>query len=128
MLKGCARRCFAPKTDKHREERKMTYNFQDEPNPSMPTEVTSTGSVYLVDGTPQGDLLTSAFSGRTIAVSVVPPHGWSLDFVRWSNGGDGTFPVPAPGVEDVHPFSYAVSQNGTRLSGNGHFKIKKQTG
>lgn len=105
----------------------MTYNFKDEANPSMPTEIDATGGVILQAGSPQGDLITDAFSGSTISVSIVPPSGWSLDSVVWPNGGNGTFTVPAPGVEETHPFTYTVSQRGQSQSSSGYFKIKKQS-
>jgi len=105
----------------------MTYNFTDDPTPSMPSEVDSSGALTLTDGTPQGDYLTTNFSGSTVTVSIVPPLGYTLDTVTWPNGGNGTFNVPAPGGEDTYAFSYAVSNGDTRLTDNGQFKIKKQT-
>ena len=104
----------------------MTYNFRDDPSPSMPIQIDATGALSLADGTPQGDLLTDAFSGTSVAVSVVPPRGWSLDSVDWPNGGRGTFSVPGPGVEEIHAFTYTVSQGGQSMSGSAQFKIKKQ--
>jgi hypothetical protein len=104
----------------------MTYVFTDDPAPVLPSSVGVTGNLSLVNGTPQVDVITNSFSGNTVSVTIQPPRGWSLDSVVWSEGGSGTFSVPAPGVEDTHPFTYTVSQNGTSLTDNGHFKIKKQ--
>lgn len=104
----------------------MTYNFTDDPAPVLPSDVDSTGTLILVDGTPQGDLITDRFTGSTVSVSIAPPRGWSLDSVTWTEGGSGTFSIPEPDVEESHPFVYAVSQNGTSKTGGGHFKIKKQ--
>ena len=103
----------------------MTYNFQDEPAPELATEIDPTGSVTLVDGSPQGDLITDRYSETSVSVSIVPPRGWTLDSVVWVGGGSGTFNVPPEGVEETHQFSYTVSQNGTSLTDDGnHFKIK----
>jgi hypothetical protein len=105
----------------------MTYNFRDDPTPSLPTMIAMTGGVVLQQGSPQGDLITEEFGGDNISVSIVPPRGWSLDAVVWPNGGSGTFSVPDPGVEEVHPFNFTVSQDGQSLSNAGQFKIKKQS-
>lgn len=104
----------------------MTYNFQDEPTPRLPSQIDTSGGVTLQNGTPQGNLITTAFPGRNVSISVLPPRGWALDSVVWPNGGGGTFSIPAPGVEETHPFIYTVSQSGQSLTGSGHFKIKKQ--
>ncbi|MFO7564540.1 MAG: hypothetical protein R6X02_17985 [Enhygromyxa sp.] len=106
----------------------MTYNFTDEPTPVLHSQVDSTGTLTLVNGTPQGDLITDEFSGESVTVYIAPPRGWSLDSVDWPNGGNGTFPIPEPDVEETHPFNFTVkSKDGTNLSSNGHFKIKKQS-
>lgn len=102
----------------------MTYNFRDDPTPAMPAQIDSTGGLSLQEGSPQGDLITTAFTGSDVSVSIVPPRGWSLDSVVWPNGGGGTFSVPAAGQEETHPFTYTVTQNGTSLTDSGHFKIK----
>ena len=104
----------------------MTYNFRDNPAPSMAATINPTGGVSLAEGSPQGDLITEAFSGSSVSVSIVPPQGWSLDGVAWSGGGSGTFSVPALGQEETHSFTYTVSQNGTSLTDGGDFKIKNQ--
>ena len=105
----------------------MTYNFTDHPAPVLPSHVDSTGNLILVNGTPQGDLITDNFTGSSVSVTIVPPRGWNLDSVIWTEGGSGTFSIPEPDVEETHPFVYAVSQNGTSKTGAGHFKIKKQS-
>ncbi len=105
----------------------MNYNFTDEAQPNLNAVIGPTGDVDLANGTIQGDLITDAFSDRSISVSIVPPTGWSLDAVVWSGGGTGTLSVPDPGVETSHPFTYTVSQNGTSLSASGTFKLKRQS-
>ncbi|HLT35252.1 MAG TPA: hypothetical protein VK034_03180 [Enhygromyxa sp.] len=105
----------------------MTYIFTDDPAPVLTTRVDSTGTLSLINGTPQGDLITEAFSGGSVSVSIAPPRGWQLVSVVWSEGGNGTFSIPEPDVEETHPFLYTVAQNGTNLTGSGHFKIKKQS-
>ena len=104
----------------------MTYNFTDEPTPVLSSRVVS-GVLSLVDGTPQGDLITEAFSGNNVSISITPPRGWQLDSVVWTEGGNGTFSIPEPDVEETHPFNFTVSKSGTSLTSNGHFKIKKQS-
>ncbi|WP_146157628.1 hypothetical protein [Enhygromyxa salina] len=84
----------------------------------------TTGTVGLKDGSSQGDLITTNFTGSRISVSIQPPDGWSLDDVVWTSGGTGTFDVPAPGQEHNHEFTYTVSQNGTTQTDGGAFKIK----
>lgn len=105
----------------------MTYNFFDDPAPSLPTEIDVTGAVVLEDGTPQGNLLSSKFSAGSVSVSIIPPSGWTLDSVTWSNGSAGVLPVPNPGVEETHTFEFVVSQRDEKRAGNGNFKIKKQS-
>ncbi len=102
----------------------MTYNFRDEPAPAMAAEIDSAGGLSLRGGSPQGNLITEAFTGSDISVSIVPPRGWSLDSVVWPNGGGGTLTVPAAGQEETHPFTYTVSLDGTSLTDSGQFKIK----
>lgn len=106
----------------------MRYNFHNEPSPSLYTEIDPNGTVQLTDGLTQGDLLTERFSGSNVQVSIVPPRGWSLDTVVWSDGSGGLFSVPAPGSEQSSTFSFTVSQDGTSLTGNGSFKVKKKNG
>jgi hypothetical protein len=106
----------------------MTYNFTDDPSPDLPTLIDAAGDVVLQDGSPQGDLITDAFSGRTVTVSIVPPSGWTLDDVTWTSGGTGTFPIPGVGEVDSYDFSYTVSQEGNSKSNTGNFKIKKTQG
>ena len=105
----------------------LTYNFLDEPTPILETTIDASGSISLTDGAVQGDLITSSFSGGSVSVSIAPPAGWSLDSVTWAGGGSGTISVPDEGTETTHPFSYTVSQNGTSLSSDGNFKVKKQS-
>lgn len=104
----------------------MTYNFRDDPSPTLPSVIDPTGGVALEDGSPQGDLLTSSFGGSQVSVSIEPPSGWSLDSVIWDSGGSGTFDVPPAGTEEAHDFTYTVSQNGSSKQGQGTFKLKKQ--
>ncbi|MEZ4302949.1 MAG: hypothetical protein R3B70_48950 [Polyangiaceae bacterium] len=106
----------------------MPYNFQDDPSPIMPAAVNSSGTVVLVAGSDQGDLITSAFSGSTVSISISPPRGWSLDTLTWVNGGNGTFSIPPLGTEDTHPFIFTVSKNGSSQTNTGQFKIKRQSG
>jgi hypothetical protein len=107
----------------------MTYNFNDVAAPSLPTTIlAATGNVDLVSGSPQGDLLTSAYSGSSVTVTIVPPSGWTLAAVSWSDGGTGTLPVPNPGVENTYTFNYTVAQSGVSKSSGGVFKIKKAGG
>lgn len=104
----------------------MTYNFTDEPAPVLPSAFDAAGALHLVDGTPQGDLITEAFTGSSVSVTIAPPRGWQLDSVAWSGGGSGIFPIPQPDVEETHPFTYTVSNGSTSLTDQGTFKIKKQ--
>lgn len=107
----------------------MTYNFTDDPSPELPTTIDpATGAVALDEGSPQGDYLTHAFSGRTVSISILPPSGWTLDDVTWSGGGTGTFTVPVAGQEETHSFTYTVSQNGSSQNDGGVFKIKRAGG
>ena len=104
----------------------MTYNFYNDPTPAMQAEIDPTGGLNLSEGSPQVELITSEYSGSTVSVSIVPPTGWSLDYVEWSGGGSGTITVPPVGTEHTHAFTYGISQNGTRMSDGGDFKIKNQ--
>lgn len=107
----------------------MTYNFNDVAAPSLLTTILpASGDVALVNGSPQGDYITSAYSGSTVSVTIVPPSGWTLTSVSWSNGSSGTFTVPNPGVENTYTFNYTVSQSGASKSNGGVFKIKKAGG
>lgn len=107
----------------------MSYNFNDVATPSLTTTILpATGDVDLVDGSDQGDLLTSRYSGTSVTVIIVPPSGWTLTSVSWSGGGNGTFTVPNPGVENTYTFNYTVSQSGASKSNGGVFKIKKAAG
>ena len=105
----------------------MTYNFTDEQYPSLETAVDAAGTaVSLIDGSPQGDLLTLEFAGENVQVSIVPPEGWVLERVTWDSSTSGTLPVPEAGTEETHNFTYKVSQEGSgSLSSGGAFKIKK---
>ncbi|MCA9682541.1 MAG: hypothetical protein KC431_11540 [Myxococcales bacterium] len=103
-----------------------TYNFTDEATPTLNTIIDPTGGVTLQEGTVQGDLITSNFTGASVSVSLEPPSGWSLDSVTWAGGESGRLSVPSPGVETSHSFTYTISQNGTSLSSSGNFKIKHQ--
>lgn len=107
----------------------MSYNFTDAATPSLATTILpASGDVDLVDGSPQGDYITTSFSGSTVVVTIVPPSGWTLNSVSWSSG-NGTFSVPSPGVEDIYTFNYTVSQSGGPSKSNGGmFKIKKAGG
>lgn len=105
----------------------MTYNFTDEPEPTLTTTVDATGTaVTLEDGSAQGDYLTTDFSGQQVRVSIAPPQGWVLDTVVWESGGSGTFSVPAAGQEIAHDFTFTISQPGSgTLTNGGRFRIKK---
>ena len=104
----------------------MTYQFNDTPTPVLPTTILpASGDVDLVQGSPQINSLSTAFSGSTVSVTIAPPSGWTLTSVNWSSGGTGTFPVPNPGAEDTYTFDYTVSQNGSSRSNTGVFKIKR---
>lgn len=106
----------------------MTYNFTDAANPTLPTTIVpASGDVDLVDGSPQGDYITTAFAGTTVTVTIVPPSGWTLTSVNWSRG-NGTFTVPAPGIELSCDFNYTISQSGGSKTNGGVFKIKKAGG
>jgi FtsP/CotA-like multicopper oxidase with cupredoxin domain len=106
----------------------MTYNFNDAAAPSLSTTIlAATGNVDLVNGSPQGDYITSAYTGSTVTVTIVPPSGWTLTSVSWSSGSN-TLTVPNPGVEETHSFNYTVTQNGSSKSNGGVFKIKKAGG
>jgi hypothetical protein len=104
------------------------YNFHDEPTPSLPSAIDSTGKVTLLDGLEQGDELSASFSASSVQVSIQPPSGWSLQSVNWSNGTTGVLSVPPPGEEVSHRFNFTLAQNGTSLTGTGKFKVKKATG
>lgn len=101
------------------------YNFTDDATPDLPTQINAANEVELVDGSPQGDHLTAAYSGSTITVTVVPPSGWSLDDCSLPN--NGTLDVPRAGDEDVYSFTYTVKNSSTseKKSGSGVFKVKK---
>ena len=103
------------------------YNFTDDPTPNLPTQFNAANEIELVDGSPQGDELTSDYSGSTITVTIVAPTGWTTTEQTFSNGGgSGTLTVPRPGNEDVYTFSYTVEDTGgTKKSGSGVFKVKK---
>lgn len=104
------------------------YNYTDEPSPSLQSTIDASGALTLTQGLDQGDLLTAAFSGGSVQVSIKPPTGWSLQSVNWSNGTSGVLSVPQPGVEESHRFDFTLAQNGTSLSCAGKFKVKKATG
>lgn len=104
------------------------YNFRDEPSPSLPSTIDSTGSATLTQGLDQGDLLSESFPGGSVQVSIQPPSGWSLQSVSWSNGTGGVLSVPPPGVEESHRFDFTLAQDGTSLTCTGKFKVKKATG
>jgi hypothetical protein len=104
------------------------YNYRDEPTPSLQSTFDATGALTLTQGLEQGDLITDAFSGGSVQVSIAPPSGWSLQSVNWSNGTSGILSVPPPGVEVSHRFDFTLAQNGTSLSCAGKFKVKKATG
>ncbi|NVB40803.1 hypothetical protein G6O69_23385 [Pseudenhygromyxa sp. WMMC2535] len=106
----------------------MNYNFTDEAQPALSTLIDPTGALELEDGDVQGNLITDAFSGSAISVSIQPPSGWSLDSVTWVGGGSGTFLVPDPGTETSHRFTYTVTRDEDSLSSSGSFKIKRQSG
>lgn len=106
----------------------MSYNFTDAATPSLRTTIMpASGDVDLIDGSPQGDYITSEFEGTTVSVTIVPPSGWTLTSVTWSSG-NGTFTVPNPGVEDIYTFNYTVAQTGASKTNGGVFKIKKAGG
>lgn len=102
----------------------MTYNFTDDPNPVLKTFIDAAGGVDLVDGSPQGDLITSAFGGSSVTISISPPEGWSLQSVTWTPG-NGTYPIPDPGDENSYSFDYVVNQGAQTKSNGGVFRIKK---
>jgi hypothetical protein len=108
----------------------MTYNFNDVAAPSLPTFIPAgSDAVELVDGSPQGDLLSSSYSGTSVFVTIAPPSGWTVTAVSWSNGSSGTLVVPAPGIEVTYTFNYTISQTGQASKSNGGvFKIKKAGG
>lgn len=106
----------------------MSYNFTNAATPTLATTILpASDEVDLVDGSPQGDYLTTAFRGTSVTVIITPPSGWTLTSVTWSSG-NGTFPVPAPGVENTYTFEYTVAQAGSSKSNGGNFKIKKAGG
>jgi hypothetical protein len=102
----------------------MPYNFTDDPTPALTTFIDAAGQVQLVNGSPQSELITSAYAGTSVSVSIVPPNDWTLDSVSWTPG-NGTIAVPPEGQEDTYSFSYTVSYGAQRSSGGGTFKIKK---
>jgi hypothetical protein len=106
----------------------MSYNFTDAPTPKLrTTNLPASGDVELMDGSPQGDYITSTYGGTTVVVTIEPPSGWTLTSVTWSCG-NGTLTVPDPGFEKVYTFDYTVSQSGASKSNGGTFKIKKAGG
>jgi hypothetical protein len=106
----------------------MTYQFTDVANPQLATYINATNEVHLVDGSPQEELITSAYGGTSVTISIVPPSGWTLTSVVWDSG-NGTYTVPADGVTITHSFTYTISQSGSASKSNGGvFKIKKAGG
>jgi hypothetical protein len=104
------------------------YTFTDDATPALPTTILpAPGGVDLVNGSPQIDELSASFGGSTVTVTIVPPSGWTLMNVSWSSG-NGTFTVPAPGVEVSYDFTYTVAQSGVIKTNGGVFKIKKAGG
>src|SRR5690606_28616656 len=101
-----------------------TYNFTDEANPQLATFINAAYEVDLVDGSPQGDFLTTAYSGSTVTSTIVPPDGWNLVSVD-GDSGNGTYSVPAPGQVVTRSFEYTVAQGAQQKSNSGVFKIKK---
>lgn len=107
----------------------MSYNFRDQATPTLTTSIDSAGNIVLNDGDDQGDLLTQAFTGSQVAVSIEPPAGYNLDSVVWDDGNNGVFAVPAEGNETSTGFTFTVSQpTGGTLTDSGSFKVKKQGG
>lgn len=100
------------------------YNFTDDPAPKLALTEDAAGDLILADGNTQGDLLTSAFSGTAVTVTL---KARTVDSVSWSGGTGGVLPVPAVGVEETHAFTYEVSQpsTGNASTGTGQFKIKR---
>lgn len=107
----------------------MSYQFTDTPTPAMPLRIVPPANdVDLVEGSPQVELISTAFSGTTVAPTLVPPTGWTLTNVSWSSG-NGIFTIPNPGAEDTYTFDYTVSQaGGASKSNTGVFKIKRAGG
>ncbi|MCA9685033.1 MAG: hypothetical protein KC457_22815 [Myxococcales bacterium] len=104
------------------------YNFEDEANPQLLTFINAANEIYLVDGSPQTELITSAFTGSSVTITIVPPSGWTLDSVEWDSG-NGTYAVPPTGTTISHDFEYTVSQGTSgQKSNTGTFKIKKTGG
>lgn len=103
------------------------YNFTDAANPQLATFINAAYEVDLVDGSPQGDFITTAFSGTSVTITIVPPSGWTLVSVDWDSG-NGTYTVPAPGTVVTRSFEYTVAQGAQQKSNTGVFKIKKAGG
>ena len=100
------------------------YNFEDDPNPQLLTFINAANEIDLVDGSPQSELITTAFTGSSVTITIVPPSGWTLDSVEWDSG-NGTYAVPPTGTSISHDFEYTASQGTESKSGNGTFTIKK---
>jgi hypothetical protein len=107
----------------------MSYNFVDDPTPTLPSFINGTGDLEMTDGDDQGDWLTSGFQGSTVACTVTPPSGWTLDSVSWDSGAsNGTFTIPSLGNEDTHTFDVQVSLRGDTKETSGVIKIKNAGG
>jgi hypothetical protein len=103
----------------------MAYTFYDDATPSVPTTILpASGELDFVNGSPQLDLFSAAYGGSTVTVTIVPPSGWTLTSVVWSSG-NGTYRIPAAGVEDTYTFDVTVTQGAVSKTKGGTFKIKK---
>lgn len=102
----------------------MSYNFTDDPTPALTTTINAVGDVVLVNGSPQSELITSAYGGSSVTVSIVPPSGWTLSSQTWTPSGP-TLTVPPSGQEDTYSFTYSVSQGTAKKAGAGVFTLKK---
>jgi hypothetical protein len=110
--------------------------FYDEEFPVLNVREVN-GELVLVGGPEYENIISSQSGIAEVVVTMVPPSGWELTVTAtsgpvWYQLSTGSWrvviDVPSPGNETISSFDVEMenTQNSTRLSGNGHFKIKKQ--
>lgn len=103
----------------------MTITLYDKARQNIEVELSGEGLPLPVE---LEAILSHGFAAALVDVAIVPPCGWVLRRVVWSDASNGLLPVPSPGQQSSHSFQYTLSSDSASKSGGGTVTLKRNGG